>query len=474
MTAPHRCVHDGRTYQFASDGVDELHDTAPPRRLTSEEEAALPAEVTRARWAFWKRLRAAPATTLSGDQWFSTYRSELDGWRYTWWEDRHDPAEGFSAEPIDPLELRLTALTPAQSAQLGPGVHLLGPGQHCVNAEGPVILRGHPGASLRALVVSGDAVLEELAVWVEGGEGVRVEGGSLEVVGGMWRVSPGARAVRWRAGNGRFSGVTFVGADVLLEVNGGSLVLDGCTLSHGGFVVGGTPGQEARLHVKRGAVEQPGESLRVEAGGRLLLEETTLMRPLGRGLSVLDGGEAVLRKVVLVRAGEAGVVVHPGGRLEMSGGQVLRCAAQGILTAGAAQLDGVHIEACKVGIASYGPELRLTDVSVAASEQGGIFVYCAEGRAQLLRCTVRGSGDANLEVASQARVASVEGVYEGGRAAGVHAREGAFVEVRGGRIAGNAGAAVEGLEGAELILQDVVIEGTLVGGARIAAAPTAQ
>jgi hypothetical protein len=470
MNAPHRCVLEGRTYEFGGDGVQELVDGAAPRRLSPEEAAALPIDLLRAERDFWRRLRAAPRVTLSGDQWYSTQRTDLDGWRYTWWEDRHDPAIGFSAERIDPLE---RGLSPAESARLGPGVHVLGPGRHHVEAEGPVRLRGQPGASLRTLVVRGDAVLEELAVWVEGGEDVRVEGGSLEVVGGRWEIDPTARAVRWRAGECRFNGVQFVGADVLLEVHGGSVLLDGCQLSHGGFVVGGTSGQEARLHMKGGSVEQPGSSLRVEAGGRLCLEGTTLMRPLARGLSVLDGGAAVLRNVHLVRAGEAGVVVHPAGRLEMSGGRVFRCAAHGIQAAGPTQLDGVRIEGCMVGIASYAPDLRLTDVEVDACAQGGVFVYYAEARAHLLRCTVRGSGDANLEVASHARVESVDGVYEGGRAAGVHAREGAHVAVRGGRIAGNTGAAAEGLDGGEVRLHGVAVEGALVGGAQIVTEPPA-
>ena len=52
--------------------------------------------------AFWQRLRAAPSVVVEADQWRSTYRTELDGWRYTWWEDRHDPAEGITAERILP------------------------------------------------------------------------------------------------------------------------------------------------------------------------------------------------------------------------------------------------------------------------------------------------------------------------------------------------------------------------------------
>jgi hypothetical protein len=102
MNAPHHSSHDGRTYRLAGESIEELRAGERPRVLSADEARALPAAVTAAFGAFWQRLRAAPSVVVEADQWRSTYRTELDGWRYTWWEDRHDPAEGITAERILP------------------------------------------------------------------------------------------------------------------------------------------------------------------------------------------------------------------------------------------------------------------------------------------------------------------------------------------------------------------------------------
>lgn len=532
--SPHGVTWEGRTYYLSGHGISEL--AAFSRPLSEAEGNALPAAIHEGFHAFWRRLRAAPRTVLKEDQWFGSYRTDLDGWRYTWWEDRHDPAEGLEAERIDPLVEMLNAgprtvrfsvgtqtpgaqaittlhpraggrfdvrstwflpdgserldceswsapqvaaafraahppeevpteltppvsLSPAQSARLpGPGVYLLGPGNHVIEGEGPLLLRALPGARLRRLVARGDVELDELPVYVTAGEAVRVEQGSLDVVGGNWQIDPEARAVVWQDGTCRFSGVIFQGTGTHVEIRGGTAVFEGCSLSRGGMVVGGADGREARLQVKKGEIRVTTEALRVESGGRLEVEDTTLMRPSYRGVVVLNGGAARLRQVQVVRAGESGVVVFPEGRLEMEGGSVQHCGDRGILLAGPSQIQGTRVQGCKVGIASYATSLRLTRVEVTDSKEGGIFVYYPQARAHLEGCIVRGSGDANLEVSQQAQVLSIDGIFEGGRAAGVSAREGAQVELRGGRLVGNAGPSAEGLDEAQVLLSGVTVD----------------
>lgn len=102
VNAPHVASHEGRSFRLAGERVEELREGERPRALSAEEERALPGPVKAAFRAFWDRLRAAPCVTVEADQWRSTYRTELDGWRYTWWEDRHDPAEGLTAERLAP------------------------------------------------------------------------------------------------------------------------------------------------------------------------------------------------------------------------------------------------------------------------------------------------------------------------------------------------------------------------------------
>ena len=101
MTGPHITTHQGFCYRLHDEGVDCWRD-GRWRGLTAAERAALPAPVTQAFAAFWRVLLAAPAVPLGGDQWRSSYQVELEGWRYTYWVDRHDPAEGVVGEPILP------------------------------------------------------------------------------------------------------------------------------------------------------------------------------------------------------------------------------------------------------------------------------------------------------------------------------------------------------------------------------------
>ena len=103
MDGPHIILHEGTTYRLAGEQVEMRRaGELLPRTLSCTEAEALPEAIRSAFVAFWVRLRAAPCVTVEADQWRSTYRTELDGWRYTWWEDRHDPAEGLTAERIEP------------------------------------------------------------------------------------------------------------------------------------------------------------------------------------------------------------------------------------------------------------------------------------------------------------------------------------------------------------------------------------
>jgi len=98
MTGPHIFVHDGTTLRLSGEHIQVVRDGDRPRTLSPAEEQALPESVRAAVGAFWRRLRDAPRTTVEADQWRSTYRTHMDGWQYTWWEDRHDPGEGVLAE----------------------------------------------------------------------------------------------------------------------------------------------------------------------------------------------------------------------------------------------------------------------------------------------------------------------------------------------------------------------------------------
>lgn len=551
MLAPHHFQLGDRTLSLDGQGLVELCPGHPSRVLAQAEMAALPQSVHDWRNAFWRRLRRANFHELEGDQWSSTYRTELDGWRYNWWEDRKEQQEGLSAEWLDPVVelLRLESLSvrfgvgappagvrvetttaprpggvvevrscwrppgadsaachselwplaraasayraahppheiPSQLPErpllaasdapvtLGPGVYLLGPGRHAIDAQGPILLYGGPKATLVRLRARGAVGLEDVDVYARDDAAIQVEHGDLEISGGSWAIDPMTPGLRWKAGNARLAGVTLRGGrGGAIAVEGGEVHLERCTLSHAGAVVGGDLHRQATLRLARCSIDSAVRGVRVERNGRLMADHTRIHRPEEPAVRILDGGEAVLTDLSVVRAYNSGVVVHAEGRLEMRGGTVSHCGDRGVFIAGRAVLERVKVLGCKVGVASYGVELRLTQVDVEASQQGGVFIYGAGAQAYLERCTVHGSGDANLEVADSATVVSADGVYRGGRAAGVQARKGAVVSLRGGSIAYNAGAAAEAIEGGQVVLIGVQADGAQVGAIRSEEAP---